>query len=334
MLTHSGALRLIRAGPGHAGVLSEIAYAAKAHWGYPARRLEIWRPELTISAEYIRRNPVVIAVVEERPVGFYALVVGWPSAWLDHLWVLPEYHGVGVGRGLFQDAAGLARSLGASALLIEADPHAESFYAHLGAQRVGERASEPEGQLLSLPLLRLDLAGQPFLPMLEVNPAQPNDIDSVMSILAETSAALVRSGINQWPSPPSPSLWRLIEQQIALGQVHLARLPRTGELAGTVRFTAQHVPVWPENHDQAGYLHTFAIRPALSGRQLGVALMHWSVGHGRAQSWRWLRLDCVASSRPLRQYYERLGFVDCGVVAVGGYELARYELVLQASGTG
>jgi GNAT superfamily N-acetyltransferase len=104
-----------------------------------------------------------------------------------------------------------------------------------------------------------------------------------MGILAEASAALVQRGIHQWPSPPPPALWRLLEEQIALGQVYLARLTDTGLLAGTLRFTWEQPAVWPENPGEAGYVHSLAIRPVLQGRQLGKALLAWAAGHVRAR---------------------------------------------------
>jgi ribosomal protein S18 acetylase RimI-like enzyme len=182
-------------------------------------------------------------------------------------------------------------------------------------------------------LIPLNVAGSQARPLLDVAAAGPGELGIVISILAEASAALVERGINQWPSPPSPALRHLIEEQIALGQVYLARLPETGELAGTVRLTWRHVAVWPEDPDSAGYVHTLAIRPTLRGRQLGVALLAWAASHLRARQRRFLRLDCMAGSQPLRSYYERLGFVGRGLAAVDGYELARYELDLQVAGS-
>jgi len=166
--------------------------------------------------------------------------------------------------------------------------------------------------------------------LLKVVAAKPGELETVMGILAEASADLVKRGVQQWPSPPPPALWRLIEQHITLGQVYLARLAGSGELAGTVRFTWRYESVWPEDPDSAGYVHTLAIRPALRGRQLGVALLAWAAGHVRAYPRRLLRLDCMASGQRLRQYYERLGFADRGLAAIDGYELARYELDVRA----
>jgi predicted N-acetyltransferase YhbS len=63
----------------------------------------------------------------------------------------------GLGRKLFQHAAVRAAALGANCLTIEADPHAEPFYLHLGASRSGTVASEMEGERREIPLLTFPL---------------------------------------------------------------------------------------------------------------------------------------------------------------------------------
>jgi GNAT superfamily N-acetyltransferase len=112
---------------------------------------------LTISPEFIRRNGVYAAVVEGKPVGFYALVVEGREIELEHLWVLPERMGAGIGRALFNDAVGRAASLGAEVLGIESDPNAEGFYRRMGATRVGGISYSIAGQKRTLPVLVVEV---------------------------------------------------------------------------------------------------------------------------------------------------------------------------------
>lgn len=143
------------AAPGEASLLTAVAHASKAHWGYPPELLAVWAPFLTISEELILRRLVWTAVLDGRVVGLYAL--GWnddvPD--LEHMWVHPESIGCGVGRALFEHAVGVARSAGAAELRIAADPHAEGFYLRMGALRVGDWESVPPGRWL--PVLSLAL---------------------------------------------------------------------------------------------------------------------------------------------------------------------------------
>ena len=146
-----------RAGPGDAVALSRVAFAAKGRWGYPDRWMERWREGLTISPEFVSQREVYAAFVEGEPVGFYALVGEGPKIELEHLWVLPERMGLGLGRALFNHALGRAATLDAEVLRIEADPNAEGFYRRMGARRVGEIIYELDGRERVLPLLAVEV---------------------------------------------------------------------------------------------------------------------------------------------------------------------------------
>jgi GNAT superfamily N-acetyltransferase len=151
---------IVEARPHDAEALTRVAFAAKRHWGYPERWMEGWREMLTITPGFVRRNEVRVAIVQEKPVGFYALVGKGLQIELEHLWVLPGCIGAGIGRALFEHALRTAASLGAETMGIEADPNAEGFYGRMGARRVGEEVYELDGQRRVLPLLVVDVPGR------------------------------------------------------------------------------------------------------------------------------------------------------------------------------
>jgi ribosomal protein S18 acetylase RimI-like enzyme len=146
-----------RAIPDEADILSGIAFSAKAHWGYPERWMEIWKPQLTFSPEYFEENESWVAVDGEKPIGFYTLQEKHGNAWIDNLWVLPEYIGKGIGKMLFFHAAELSRQRGYKALQLEADPNAFGFYEKMGMHKIGERRSEMDGQPRILPIMEMEL---------------------------------------------------------------------------------------------------------------------------------------------------------------------------------
>ena len=151
-------LRIERASEDSHGTLTEIAHAAKRHWGYPGRWMQLWRDTLTVTPEYIAGNEVYVARLEDAIVGFYALMGSGAKLTLDHLWLSPAQIGTGIGRNLFNHAVATARQLGAVELEIEADPNAVGFYERMGATRVGENVYELGGQPRLLPLLVYKLA--------------------------------------------------------------------------------------------------------------------------------------------------------------------------------
>ncbi|RPJ25594.1 MAG: GNAT family N-acetyltransferase [Chloroflexi bacterium] len=150
-------LRIRRAKPEQADELTRIALAAKAHWGYPKRWLEIWTPQLTFSPDYFEENEGWVAIVKERPIGFYTLQEKNGNTTIENLWVLPEYIGKGIGKALFLHAVRLSRRRGNRTLQLEADPNAVGFYEKMGMHKVGEYQYEVDGQPRSLPIMELKL---------------------------------------------------------------------------------------------------------------------------------------------------------------------------------
>lgn len=145
------------ASPEQANQLTQIALAAKAHWGYPESWMEIWRSQLTFGPEYFAENEGWMAVVSDSPIGFYTLEEKNGTAWLENLWVLPEYIGKGVGKTLFLHAAELSRQRGFKILQLEADPNAVGFYERMGMHKIAERHSEVDGQPRVLPIMEMRL---------------------------------------------------------------------------------------------------------------------------------------------------------------------------------
>jgi GNAT superfamily N-acetyltransferase len=143
--------------PGDAAALSQIAFTAKAHWAYPERWLKIWKPQLTFSPEYFQRNESWVAEKDGHPIAFYTLQERDGKAWIENLFVSPEFIGKGVGKSLFLHAKKLASQRNYKTLQLEADPNAAGFYEKMGMFKIGERHSEVEGQPRILPIMEMKL---------------------------------------------------------------------------------------------------------------------------------------------------------------------------------
>jgi N-acetylglutamate synthase-like GNAT family acetyltransferase len=150
-------IRIRRAKPEEAATLTEIAHAAKRHWGYPENWIEHWKDDLTITPEFVSTNEVYAALAEEKIVGCCALVFDGSLAELEHMWIKPEHIGTGVGRALFLHLKERAVQLGLPALEISSDPNAEGFYQRMGAKRTGDVRSEIEGKPRVLPRMTVEL---------------------------------------------------------------------------------------------------------------------------------------------------------------------------------
>jgi hypothetical protein len=84
------AMQILRARPDDAAMLTEIAFAAKRHWGYPERWIESWYDVLTVDPEFIVSHETYAAVIEGQTVGFYALGQNGDRVDLMHMWVLEQ----------------------------------------------------------------------------------------------------------------------------------------------------------------------------------------------------------------------------------------------------
>ena len=130
--------------------------AAKAHWGYSAQQLALWREDLTVSMETFHVRPVCVADVDNLMVGFAQVATDVQPWELWALWVQPSHMGRGIGKRLLEWASALAASGGQAQLAIDSDPHAEGFYRACGAQFVGRVAAPIAGDAQRMrPQLRL-----------------------------------------------------------------------------------------------------------------------------------------------------------------------------------
>lgn len=141
--------------------LTEISFAAKSHWNYPENYFDIWKDELTITKEYINKNIVCKALLSDTILGFYSIVENendlWTNEifvkkgfWLEHIFIRPEFHKMGVGRLLIDHAKMISKSKDISNLQIFVDPFAKGFYDKIGAEFLYESNSSISGRLIPI----------------------------------------------------------------------------------------------------------------------------------------------------------------------------------------
>lgn len=138
--------------------LTELSFAAKRHWNYPAEYYERWAEELTITAAYISGNLVRCKVIDTRVEGFYSVLSisrhitfssGFmePGDWLDHMFINPEHHRRGIGREFFADLDALIeQGKVRPPVRILVDPHAAGFYEKMGAMKFRVSGSSIPGR--------------------------------------------------------------------------------------------------------------------------------------------------------------------------------------------
>lgn len=112
-------------------------------WGY-SDEFMAWEPDaLVVTPEQIESAVTNVLEREGNVVGYYVLRGEPPEIEMSRLMVDPRAFGTGCARLLWEDAVAVARVMGALCLTLDADPNAEPFYLHMGAETVGEHDWEP-----------------------------------------------------------------------------------------------------------------------------------------------------------------------------------------------
>ena len=140
-------------------ILTVISFAAKRHWNYPESYYKIWEKELIITREYITQNIVYNLIIKDEVVGFYSFLENLhdfrsgdtfieKGLWMEHLFILPSKHRIGLGSILLQHAKEVAESKVVDRFKVFVDPYARGFYEKLGAIWLRDSLSSIPGRII------------------------------------------------------------------------------------------------------------------------------------------------------------------------------------------
>jgi len=157
---------------------------------------------------------------------------------------------------------------------------------------------------------------------LKVRQAGLHDVDIVLGILDEAAGWLKQREI--------PSVWKpggfscqSFLAQISHGEVYIALVD--DHTVGTFTLQWTDSLFWGERPADAGYIHKLAIRPSSGGKGIGLEMLKWAEAQAKSAGKRFLRLNCLAEDRKIRDYYERAGFVYRGDVVEPRGRASLYE---------
>jgi GNAT superfamily N-acetyltransferase len=152
--------------------------------------------------------------------------------------------------------------------------------------------------------------------------AQGADLDKVLEILEEASQWLSSKGLEtQWL--PGPAFRQTIKDSIDRGEVYVVKDVK--KTVGTITLQWSDKKFWGDIPPDAGYIHKLAITRSHAGQRLGLRMLEWAETKVRAEGKRYLRLDCLASNKTIREYYEKAGYVHVRDVLVPGWKASLYE---------
>jgi GNAT superfamily N-acetyltransferase len=131
-----------------AALLSALAIASKAYWGYSAEQMAVFEGELTLTRADLAGEAHVLDP-GRGPVGFYILVSAGPATLeIQHLFVAVDRLREGLGSTLLHHARQRAAACGAERLVVQSDPNAEGFYAAHGGRVLDRIASSIPGRTI------------------------------------------------------------------------------------------------------------------------------------------------------------------------------------------
>ena len=150
-----------QANPKQYTILTEISFQSKNYWNYPKDWMDIWKKELTITPEYIKKNQVFIALLNDHIVGYYSLVHNtterWIGSfffqqayWLDHMFVHPDHIGQGIGTAFMKHLTTICQETQVQLIRLLADPHSIGFYKKMGCNYIHDVPSNISGRTVSL----------------------------------------------------------------------------------------------------------------------------------------------------------------------------------------
>lgn len=149
-------MKIQKATPNDAAILTNITKKSKAYWGYSNEQIENWSAQLTITKEYLENNQVYKLEVNNLIVGYYSYIILEENiVQLDNLFILPNCIGTGLGTFLMNDFFGKIKTLKVKKVLLESEPNAEKFYNKFGFKTIEQIKTSIKDRFL--PLMELIL---------------------------------------------------------------------------------------------------------------------------------------------------------------------------------
>lgn len=156
--------------------------------------------------------------------------------------------------------------------------------------------------------------------MLDLRPAEPDELSTVIKLLEQAAAWLHEQGVtDQWPLSFAQDRF---DADLRAREVWLARID--GDVVGTLTLNWSD-QLWTDlgPTDVAGYVHRLTVLRGARG--LGARLLDWAAREIRARGRNLLRLDCVTSNIRLNDYYRAAGFEAMGERHSGKSTHNRYQ---------
>ncbi|MGM0396741.1 MAG: GNAT family N-acetyltransferase [Bacillota bacterium] len=134
-------MNIRRADPKENKILSELAVASEAYWGYDKKFLDAFRRIYSLSEDYIMNHPTFVIEEDNEIIGFYSLIESDEEVVLEYFYIDPAYIRKGYGSHLWEHLEEFCKNRGILELQFVSSPKARQFYEKMGAVPIGEANS-------------------------------------------------------------------------------------------------------------------------------------------------------------------------------------------------
>lgn len=128
-------------------IINGIIITAKRHWGYSDEQIGLWLSGLLVEKSSFNDRRFWLLEHQNQVIGGTSVSCESEMNFeLEDCWVLPEFMRLGAGKYMFNYVVEWLEANEAEILRIVADPHAEGFYRHMGAEFIEMKPSMPKGR--------------------------------------------------------------------------------------------------------------------------------------------------------------------------------------------
>lgn len=130
-------------------ILNKISIESKMYWNYPKEWIDRWLDDLTLTEKDFLDQHVYKIDKSGSIIGFCSMKEKENAYEIMHLWIKPEFIGMGYGKLLLNDTIKKVVTNG-KVIIVEADPNSESFYSSQGFITFDKTESYPKGRFLPI----------------------------------------------------------------------------------------------------------------------------------------------------------------------------------------
>ena len=134
-------------------LLKSICIRSKGYWGHSKEWLDELSAFFEVNEDYVVKGWIRLVLLDGEVIGFYGFELEeLGKLKLDHLWLLPDFIGGGIGRTVWLEVLAHAKREGFESFVLDSDPDAAGFYERMGAEKIGEVWND--FQQVNLPVMR------------------------------------------------------------------------------------------------------------------------------------------------------------------------------------